>query len=88
MSTGPANSWLRAQRKSDLVELADSVGFKKYVFLPVLLTLFTPDDLVATQLIYFLLHHVALLSLASLICLASFFSLPSFLLIVCTCRLS
>lgn len=33
MSTGPANSWLRAQRKSDLVELADQVGFKKYVFL-------------------------------------------------------
>ncbi|KAH0498928.1 hypothetical protein TgHK011_006154 [Trichoderma gracile] len=26
----PSNSWLRAQRKSDLVELAESVGFKNY----------------------------------------------------------
>jgi len=26
-----ANSWLRGQRKSDLVELADKIGFDKYV---------------------------------------------------------
>ncbi|RFU79159.1 cupin -type [Trichoderma arundinaceum] len=28
--TAPSNAWLRAQRKSDLVELADSVGLKNY----------------------------------------------------------
>ena len=31
MSTSSANSWLRAQRKSDLVELSNEIGFKKYV---------------------------------------------------------
>lgn len=31
MSTGSSNSWLRQQRKSDLVEVADSVGLQKYV---------------------------------------------------------
>lgn len=30
MASAPTNSWLRAQRKSDLVELADAVGLKNY----------------------------------------------------------
>lgn len=30
MSTASTNAWLRAQRKSDLVELADGVGLKNY----------------------------------------------------------
>jgi hypothetical protein len=29
MSATNTNSWLRAQRKSDLVEIADEVGLKK-----------------------------------------------------------
>lgn len=31
--SGSTNSWLRQQRKSDLVEIADKVNFKKYVLL-------------------------------------------------------
>lgn len=34
MSTNNTNSWLRAQRKMDLVEIADKVGLKKYVKKP------------------------------------------------------
>jgi hypothetical protein len=29
MSTSSTNSWLRAQRKSDLVEVAETVGLKE-----------------------------------------------------------
>lgn len=32
-TTTASNSWLRAQRKSDLVEIADNVGLTKYVVL-------------------------------------------------------
>lgn len=42
MSTAATNSWLKAQRKSDLVELADNVGLKKWV----LFFLFCPRNVV------------------------------------------
>lgn len=31
MSAPTSNSWLRGQRKSDLVEVAENVGLTKYV---------------------------------------------------------
>lgn len=31
MSTSSTNSWLRAQRKSELIEIAENTGYKKYV---------------------------------------------------------
>lgn len=35
MSTSSSNSWLRGQRKSDLVEVADHIGLTKYVSHPI-----------------------------------------------------
>jgi hypothetical protein len=55
----PSNSWLRAQRKSDLVELADSLGFKKYVLLLLLL--------LSTLLLFFFFIFLSYLMLAVLV---------------------
>lgn len=68
-----SNSWLRAQRKSDLVELADSVGLKKYVcsFLFLFLFFFSGSlRLLSRRIVIFLrVSWSHFPSLASLFCL-------------------